>query len=872
MKTIFAYLLLVSLGFSSAYAQQENCGNGIDDDGNGLIDCADPACTGGAVPLGSQFNTATNGSGGRLPGGTTDHNWRIATQLAGPYNAATVMTSIPPNYYSSPWVDCNWISHSNNGSHSVNMDYYYRIQFLLPCENACGESYADENVFCLSMDFFADNSVYEIYVNGIPQSSSINGVPVSNPLTHVGFNATGRLSTTLCRNWRAGLNELIVHIKSGPGYAGFLAQYSINAPPEPGDPTITVPASAVNGLCENEGPVTYTAASPGGTWSADCGTCINSSTGVFNPAAAGVGDYEIIYKHTGACATSDTVSVSVYATQYPTIDPVSDLCITSAPYQLSASDAGGTWNGSGITDPAGGLFDPALAGAGTHSITYTLPNPCATPAQVNVTVYDIPSLNITPAGPFCENSPATTLTATHTGGTWSGPGITDTTNGLFDPTVAGAGTHSITYTLPNPCATPAQSSITVYGVSSVNITAAGPFCVTENPVVLSANLPGGTWSGQGITDQAGGLFDPASAGAGTHAITYTLPNPCAAPAQISITVHGIPSLNITPAGPFCLTESPVMLSANLPGGTWNGPGITDTLNGIFSPENAGVGTHTITYWLLGYCDTYTTLEITVYPPPEARFSTDTASGCVPLAVHFNPDSPFPGTYNWSINGVPVSSSDTGFVYLFTQPGCYDVAMEINAGGCQAYYLAQNSVCVGNAPVAAFDFSPEITNVSQTAIQFINQSSYAVSSFWTFGNTDTLWQMNPVYKFRDTEPGRYEVCLFVTSAEGCTDWVCQEVIIHDDLLVYVPNSFTPDGDGINDIFIPVVNGYDFSDFEFSIFNRWGELIFTSKSAQKGWDGTHKGIASMQGVYVWKLRVKDIVSQNPKEFIGHVNLIR
>jgi gliding motility-associated-like protein len=185
-----------------------------------------------ALPLARDFNTGRNGTGGVLAGGQPDLRWEVAVNnRLGPYQTATVMNGIPGVYYSSPWPDAAWISNSSSGAHSVDIDLYFRNRFLLPCIGLCSIPIWVDSSFCLGLDFFSDNSVYEIYVNGVPQSNSIFGVPAPNPYQHIGYGQSGILSTNLCRNWVGGWNELVVHVKSGPGFVGFLAQSSVSLPP-----------------------------------------------------------------------------------------------------------------------------------------------------------------------------------------------------------------------------------------------------------------------------------------------------------------------------------------------------------------------------------------------------------------------------------------------------------------------------------------------------------------------------------------------------------------------------------------------------------------------------------------------------------------
>jgi gliding motility-associated-like protein len=132
--------------------------------------------------------------------------------------------------------------------------------------------------------------------------------------------------------------------------------------------------------------------------------------------------------------------------------------------------------------------------------------------------------------------------------------------------------------------------------------------------------------------------------------------------------------------------------------------------------------------------------------------------------------------------------------------------------------------------------------------------------------------DPVFIFPDTDPGNYNVCLATVSADGCMDTVCHIVVIDDLFLLFVPNTFTPDGDGINDYFFPVIDGYDLTSFEMMIFNRWGELIFTSTNPDNKWDGTYRSLMSKEDTYVWKILAKNVVTGKKKTFVGHVNLLK
>ncbi len=185
-------------------------------------------------PDGSFFNTGNNGNGGGMAGGANDLNWQVSlNDISGPFSPAVVMNGVPGAYYNSPWPDALWISYSNNGYHSPQpIDLYFKIEFELSCGDTCIGPFPNYTNYCLYLDLFADNSVNELYVNEVPQSSSIVGMPASAPYTNIGYSSAGILTAELCDNWLAGTNTVIVHVQSNPDYVGFLAQYSVNAPTE----------------------------------------------------------------------------------------------------------------------------------------------------------------------------------------------------------------------------------------------------------------------------------------------------------------------------------------------------------------------------------------------------------------------------------------------------------------------------------------------------------------------------------------------------------------------------------------------------------------------------------------------------------------
>lgn len=205
-------------------------------------------------------------------------------------------------------------------------------------------------------------------------------------------------------------------------------------------------------------------------------------------------------------------------------------------------------------------------------------------------------------------------------------------------------------------------------------------------------------------------------------------------------------------------------------------------------------------------------------------------------------------------------------------GNYNLIIEDTAG-CQT-----SGSAIVSEPLkvfANFTFGPQPTTISQTQIDFVNFSDNASSFLWSFGEPEigTSTNLNPSFYFPQIS-GIYPVCLVAQNHNECQDTICQDVIINDELIVYVPNSFTPDGDGLNDLFIPVLSGFSSEDYLFEVFDRWGHVVFSTNSTTQGWDGTVNGfpVDIKSDVYVWKLNIKAAHDNSPNEFVGHVSLLR
>lgn len=246
--------------------------------------------------------------------------------------------------------------------------------------------------------------------------------------------------------------------------------------------------------------------------------------------------YDWVILEAGCTSERTEVIATVNPNADASINPILPLCSSDSPIALNAADAGGTWSGTGVT---GNDFDPASAGIGTHTITYTIGGSCGATDNIDVSVADSYDATITATTVLCEDDASINLAAVDAGGVWSGTGITNTSTGEFDPSIAGIGTHTITYTISGSCGSTDSEDVIIEARPNASINAAGPFCRYESIQQLTSTTTGGVWSADciGCIDAVTGEFDPAASGAGVWVITYTFGGNCPSEESIAIAVN-----------------------------------------------------------------------------------------------------------------------------------------------------------------------------------------------------------------------------------------------------------------------------------------------------------------------------------------------
>ena len=289
---------------------------------------------------------------------------------------------------------------------------------------------------------------------------------------------------------------------------------------------------------------------------------------------------------------------------------------------------------------------------------------------------------------------------------------------------------------------------------------------------------------------------------------------------------------------------------------------------VFS--SSGLKVISVKYSAFG-CDTTFLDTIEVYPSPVADFRINEDEYCIgdSILVDLVSLSNASLIHFWSF-GDTGTSNQVIPIYTYPDTGTYDVTLIVeNFYGCKDTMEKKNSITIFPSPTALF--SPVILETSYyyPYVTFTNNSLNSNNSIFDNGDGIIISPFSQ-YNSEYTTEGFYYPMLIVGNTFGCLDTLIGEVYYEMKYNLYIPNSFTPNNDGINDIFLPVIN-ID-SNYKFSIFNRWGGIIFETSDVSEGWNGSSSdGVALKADVYVYRIVYRD-PKREVKEIIGHVNLLR
>ena len=657
--------------------------------------------------------------------------------------------------------------------------------------------------------------------------------------------------------------------------------------------TAALTGSIVN-QCVKFSPVNLNAivqTTQGGSWGGvNVGQGASSYT--FSPAGLPTGIYTLTYNtvstpniYSNLCDRSSTIAVSVLNPPTPNISAVGPFCNKDGAVQLTVTPANsGYWTAFPYVSPTG-VFSPSLGAIGTNSVQYvTGTSTCSAQQTIKISVEAfVPSTISNQISDQCNTNSAVSLLpiTISNSGLWVGAGILGSN---FNPGIAGAGTHVLIYkTSSQPsglCPDQSTLAINVFSLATPVVTQEGPFCNNAPPKKLLVTPIGGLFAGNnnGAINTAG-VFNPALGIIGNNIISYSISaGPCVAFAQTTILIDKFVSAALTNPQPinFCQGDAPINLDeyAINPGGPWYSS-IAGSISGsnLFNPSKVSPGTVlTVTYNTFAasnplLCPDQSTVKVTVSPTPTVNLTASSYTVCAPaevlLEVKQAGSKTSSGKATWFIGDGALVKEGLNISHTFTRPGTYTLLTNYFSDmGCLAQGLLEKAITVYQSPSADFNFEPQEITTANSEVRFNNLSSDLGNNSYQWiiqGMTDKN-DINPVIDFKTI--GTYRVKLIATAYnEVCKSEITKVLEVKNDFNVFIPSSFSPNFDGLNDVFVPVFSPYglDTKSYELSIYDRWGHVIYTTKDHTKGWDGTlnnKSDIVLKQDTYNFFLKFKDL----------------
>ena len=588
--------------------------------------------------------------------------------------------------------------------------------------------------------------------------------------------------------------------------------------------------------------------------------------------------YFVLVTDANGCTANATTTITQPAILTMATSQTNILCFGNPTGSITISPSGGTspyfylWSNGFTTQNLTNIL------AGNYSLVLTDNNGCTINGSFTLTQ---PATAITATEThvnvlcFANNTGAIDLTVS--GGVpgytylWSN---TATTQDLLNLV---AGTYTVIITDLNNCSLIVPIQITQpSAILTINSNVTNVTCFGYNDGQINVTMTGGTapytyfWLGSGATTE-----DLTNVSPGSYTLAVTDNNNCVTSATITVNQPSTPlSASILQNPISCYGYNDGQLSALGSGGTipytylWNTAQTTSVISSL------GAGGYTVTITDASGCQSSISDFLTNPIPFIANFAVSDAVACNPATVNFYNSTV--GNYisaSWTLSNGTLSNNLNGFQEVFNATGCYDLTLTVvAANGCIATNTVADAVCIVAGPTASFTSSTPEIDFETGSITFTNTSINEDQVLWEFGDGTQSTITDPTHFYTAQTYGSYDVTLFAIDTNGCIDSITQTFELNDDLKVNVPNSFTPNGDGLNDEFIPIFNmANSVKAYRFEVYNRWGQIVFESNDITVGWDGKYKGKICQTGTYNWIVYYQDY-DKNPYNINGHATLLK
>lgn len=509
--------------------------------------------------------------------------------------------------------------------------------------------------------------------------------------------------------------------------------------------------------------------------------------------------------------------------------------------------------------------------AGTYTVQLevsgeTACGPMEDVQTIQIVVGTPPVLTVN-SGSFCEGSSFNLQVAGANTYSWSPPTGLNSTTGA---NVLASPTQSTTYTVTgttNGCSASVETEVVLLPAPVLELDYVAIICPDGSSAITASGADTYSWSpptGLNITSGSQVVASPSESM--VYTVTGTGLNGCETTANATITVEDV-NVTITGGGNLCLgdplNDSLVLNAAGLNNYSWSpGSGLNTTIGStVYSRPDQDV-TYTVSGTTVNGCYGEATVAVNVVPDFEIQVNAaEICPGEEALLEAHGAD-----TYTWSPPNGLNTTTGSSVIASPTSTQMYTLTGEVD--GC--FESIETTVTVFDITGIHAWATPTVVYNSFPEVTFGTNTSGSIS--WSLEEEELSDQANFTHVFSEV-PASYTIILETVTEHGCVVKIPVQITVLEDLLYYVPNAFTPDGDEFNNVFLPIITfGIDPANYELTIFDRWGELLFESHDTEIGWDGTYAGKYCKEGVYTWKLTLKSNHSDNKIVDVGSVSLLR
>ncbi len=384
-----------------------------------------------------------------------------------------------------------------------------------------------------------------------------------------------------------------------------------------------------------------------------------------------------------------------------------------------------------------------------------------------------------------------------------------------------------------------------------------------------------------VSGGGAGPYELVWSGAGTYQVLLVVSeNGCLSqPAVQQVEVHAMPQVflyvsdTLVCAGQYvqALAYGNISASLTLDWNFWGATVVSGSGAGPYLLKYPSAGTYLVSLQIAqGACSLLRTQSIEVAALPVAQFAVSDTAGCSLLEVVFENQSMGATTFQWQF-GDGTYDTVPSPVHLYDEGWWTVQLIAQNSIGCSDTVTYPKLIHVYGWPVAAFSVDPPANQpvfLDDALFVFTNLSKGATGWHWDFGDGGHSDAFSPQYRYN--QPGEYIVVLVAYNEGGCTDTAqLAFLLVEHNPGIIVPTAFTPNGDGINDQLH--VYAFHIASFRMQIFNRWGQLVFSSSNLHDRWDGRIQGVEAEVGAYVWVIEAFT-VDQRVLRLKGNVTVLR